>query len=227
MWSFGVVVDGEGGFLPLTPAAAFESGLVAKVPYILGSNSDEGTLFTYTQPAPKDEATYKAALMQRYGAAADRIAAQYPVSSFGGDGAALARVVGDSGLVCGTHDSARRAAAAGLSVFMYNFNVPWSVSPTVLKVAHASEISHVFGDPYLRAPDPDSQAVSLAMNAYWAHFALGGDPNHAGALATWPTFQPVAEDHDQRLQLDSAWQLLSDFRRSECQFWRTLYAASE
>src|SRR5262249_41625415 len=40
---FGPVVDG--GFLPDQPRALFDAGKYARVPYILGSNSDEGTLF--------------------------------------------------------------------------------------------------------------------------------------------------------------------------------------
>jgi para-nitrobenzyl esterase len=227
MWSFSVVVDGAGGFLPDQPAALFDQGNVAKVSYILGSNNDEGTLFTYTQTPPKNDAEYLAGLKQRYGDSADQIAAQYPVSKFNGDyGAAMARVVGDSGLVCGTHDSARRATKAGLKVFMYNFNVPWSVSPTTLKASHASEISHVFGDPYLPTPDAASQAVADAMNAYWARFAKSGDPNGAGAPATWPEFNPDADNHDKRLQLDPTWQVVDDFRRDECTMWRAIYAAT-
>jgi para-nitrobenzyl esterase len=226
-WSFSVVVDGVGGFLPDQPQRMFEQGNVAQVPYLLGSNNDEGTLFTYAQSPPKDDAEYRAALEQRYGAAAERIAAQYPVSKFDGNyGAAIARVVGDSGLVCGTHDTARRAVEASIKVFMYNFNVPWSIAATTLKASHASEISHVFGTPYLPSPDPDSQAVASAMNAYWARFAKSGDPNGEDAPATWPQFAPDADDHDERLQLDPSWQVVHDFRRDDCAFWRTLYAAA-
>jgi para-nitrobenzyl esterase len=224
-WRFGVVVDGEGGFLPDHPRNLFDQGKIAKVPYILGSNNDEGVLFVYMQTPPKDDAEYMTALQQRFGADADKIIAQYPVSKFDGDyQAALARVVGDSGLVCGTHDSARRAVKAGLPVFMYNFNVPWAVAPTLLHVSHAAEISHVFGDPYLAMPDADSQAVANGMNAYWANFATTGDPNAAGMPATWPKFEPDADDHDKRLQLDTGWENVDDFRREDCAMWRTLYA---
>jgi para-nitrobenzyl esterase len=225
-WSFSVVVDGEGGFLPEEPRNLFDQGKVAKVPYLLGSNNDEGTLFVYTQTPAKDDTEYLAALKQRFGDGADMVAAEYPVSKFAGDyGAAMARVVGDSGLICGTHDTARRAVKAGLPVFMYNFNVPWSIAPTVLHVSHAAEISHVFGDPYLPAPDPGSQAVADAMNAYWARFASAGDPNGPDAPATWPAFTPDADDHDKRLQLDTGWEVLDDFRREECAVWRAIYAS--
>ena len=124
-------------------------------------------------------------------------------------------------LVCGTHDTARRAGQARLRVFMYSFNVPWRIAAGLLKVAHASEISHVFGNPV--DADASSQAVSDAMNEYWAAFAQSGHPNHAGAPATWPGFFPDAADDDQRLQLDSDWGVLDGFRKEECALWRKYY----
>jgi para-nitrobenzyl esterase len=221
-WRFEAVVDGEGGFLPAPARTQFERGDVAHVPYLLGSNMDEGTLFTLTTTVP-DEAAYLRILTEGYGALAPRIAEHYPATAFGGDyRAALARVVGDAGLGCGTHDTARRARAAGLPVFMYTFNVPWKVSFGILGAAHGSEIGHVFGSPY--QPDATDLRVSAEMNAYWASFARSGDPNHLGAAAEWPAFDPTPEGHDRRLELDARFGVLDDFRKDECAFWRTIYA---
>lgn len=224
-WSFAPVMDGAGGFLPDTPAALFAAGNVAKVPYILGSNTDEGTLFLLrSSDTPKDAASYMAALSARYGDAAGQVAAVYSGEKFQGEYSdAMARVFGDSGLVCGTHDTARRAHAAGLSVYMYNFNIPWNISPlavAALGATHAAEISHVFGHPYMA--DAASQGVSDAMNAFWAHFAATGDPNFAGAPAQWPKFAPSASDDDQRIQFDPAMQVLDNFRKEECALWRSI-----
>jgi para-nitrobenzyl esterase len=225
---FSVVVDGPGGFLPDSPRNLFDAGDVAKVPYLLGSNNDEGTLFLLGATPPKTEDDYEAELKNRFGAMAPKVLALYPVSNFGGDYlAALVRVVTDSGLVCGTHDTARRAAKAGLPVFMYNFNVPWALAPDVFHASHASEISHVFGNPYTPMPDAASVAVGTAMNAYWSEFAVSGDPNYKGAPATWPAFAPDADAHDERLQLDPQWKVVKDFRRDECTFWREVYDQGE
>jgi len=217
-WSFSVVVDGAGGFVPEPPRALLERGDFAKVPYLLGSNNDEGSLFTLTTVIGS-EAEYRALLAQGYGKNADRVFAQYPPSAFNGDfRAAYSRLLGDSSLVCGTHDVARRVASAGAKVFMYNFNVTWAVGFGTLGAAHGAEIGHVFGTPYM--PSEGSTRVAEAMNRYWASFARTGDPNFTGAPQTWPSFQA---DSDRRLSLDESFSVLSDFRADACAFWSTLY----
>jgi para-nitrobenzyl esterase len=222
---FSVVVDGEGGFLPERTRDLFDRGDIARVPFLLGSNTDEGALFVLGLPATQDEAQYLDVLTQRYAEFAAQIAAQYPASRFNGDyRAALTRAVGDQIIVCSQHDALRRAAKAGLPVYAYNFNVVWSLAGGALKVSHASEISHVFGNPL--TPTPESQAVSDAMNAYWARFAATGDPNWDGAPATWPVYGPDPDSADRRLQLDPEWQVLEGFRSEDCAMWQSLYAAS-
>ena len=211
--------------MPDQARTLFDSGKIAHVPYLLGSNNDEGTLFLlYATPLMSAD-DYMAALQQRFPSSAAQVLAEYPASKFNDDyNAALARVIGDSGLVCGTHDTARRAAKAGLPVYMYNFNIPWAIDPSALKASHASEISHVFGDPV--KPDADSQKVSDDMNAYWASFASTGVPNGPKAPAQWPIFMPDSSDNDQRLQLDPGWEIVGDFRKEECAFWRQQYDAA-
>lgn len=222
---FNVVVDGEGGFLPEPAGALFDRGEIAQVPYILGSNTEEGQLYLALATGPANEEEYLAELVAAYGEFADRVAEMYPASRFDGSyKRALSRVRGDAGLVCGTHDSARRAAAAGLDVYMYNFNIPWSIARDLLGPTHASEISHVFGLPYMETPE--NEEVGVAMNAYWARFAATGDPNGADAPAEWPRFAPDANDDDQRLQLDPNYEILDSFRKEECALWRE-YAASQ
>jgi para-nitrobenzyl esterase len=219
-FSFGAVVDGENGFLPEPALELFNRGEVAQVPYILGTNTDEAQLYYSLDPSvPTNEEEYRKQLTDRYGTFAERILAMYPVSKFGGDyRKAITRVATDSGLVCGTLDTARRAVGAGLPVYMYNFNIPWSILPDLLGISHASEISHVFGSPYQES-EPNI-GVAVAMNTYWSTFAKTGDPNYAGAPAVWPRFMPDANDNDQRLQFDPKYEVLNGFRKEECILWR-------
>ncbi|HKP59709.1 MAG TPA: carboxylesterase/lipase family protein [Polyangiales bacterium] len=218
-FTFGAIVDGPGGVLPVSARAAFDAGDIAKVPYILGTNTEEANLYFLAAAVPMSDAEYEAAINMRYGEFAGRVLQMYPISKFGGNyRKAMARISTDSGLVCGTLDTARRAVKAGLSVYMYNFNVPWSISRDGLGPSHASEISHVFGTPYLEMGAVAE--VGNVMNAYWSSFAKTGDPNHAGAPATWPRYMPDANDNDQRIQFDPDYKILDSFRKEECQLWR-------
>jgi para-nitrobenzyl esterase len=222
-FSFGPVVDGEGGFLPKSATALFDAKEVAKVPYILGTNTNEAQLYLIAAVIPANEDEYRAWIMQRYSSFADRVLAMYPSSRFEGNyRKAIVQISSDSGLICSTLDTARRAVAAGLTVYMYNFNVPWSIGRELFAASHASEISHVFGTPYNETPE--NVTVAEKMNAYWAAFAKTGDPNYEGSPREWPRYMPDAEDNDQRLQLDPGFEVLDSFRKEECKLWRE-YAA--
>ncbi len=222
-FSFGVVVDGEGGFLPEPAGDLIDRGEVAQVPYILGSTTEERQLYFLGVSGPADEQEYEAEIREDYGEVADRVLELYPVSRFDGDyKKAVIRVSSDSGAVCGTHETARRAAAAGLQVYMYNYNIDWSVAPSLMGPCHAAEISHVFGTPYNESEE--NIPVAEAMNAYWAQFAKTGDPNYSGAPAVWPRFEPDENDDDLRIQFDPDYEILDSFRKEECALWRDWYA---
>jgi para-nitrobenzyl esterase len=213
---FDPIVDG--GFLANQPRTLYDSGNFAKVPYILGSNTDEGTLFLLLSPPVETEEEYLAALEARYGDRADEIAVLYPVADFANPNDALARVVGDSGLVCGTYDSARRAAAGGANVYLYNFARPvlTDVLP-FLRATHGAEIAFVFGSA--EAPSPEDEAIALSMQGYWTRFAETGDPNGEDALA-WPLYDDAT---DQRINFDVENSVLTGFRRQQCELWWSFY----
>lgn len=223
-WSFGVVIDGKGGFLPDTPRAIFKRGDIANVPYLLGANTDEGTTLVWLARPISNDDEYKEDLRARFGDYADQVYDMYPPSDFDGNyNLARINVVTDSSLLSSTYDTARLAADAGLDVYMYNFNVPWSLLPKVMKVAHAAEISHVFGKPFVwpwplsnKTVTEESQNVADAMNTYWATFALTGNPNWPDAPALWPRFYSY---DDKRLQLDPDWEILENYRAEKCAFW--------
>ena len=57
------------------------------------------------------------------------------------------------------------------------------------------------------------------MNAYWAQFALSGDPNGDDDPVAWPKYKPTAADGGRRIQFDPDWKILSSFRKAECELW--------
>ncbi len=223
---FGLDVDGV--FMPDQPRALFNAGAIAQVPYLIGSNTDEGTLFLGATKLTT-EAEYKAALAARFGAfgqpTVNAIAALYPVTNFA-DGmpnpaqAAFARVVGDSLIACPTFDTAARIAHGGNAVYLYNFDIPFVVPGLFLGATHGAELLSVFGtSPAFTA---DTKAASDLMQRYWTQFARSGNPNEGTDLA-WPAFTDA-----QNVRVNFALQptIVTGFRAAECTFWRTLFDAA-
>ena len=215
---FGPVVDG--GVLPDQPRTLFDSGQFAKVPYLLGSNSDEGTLFFIGVPPVTTEAEYQAALQTRYGSLASQVEALYPAASFASPQAALVRAYGDEVLVCSTYDTARRASAGGARTYLYNFSrvIPIPILQALgLGAFHGAEIAYVFGS--VTPPTADDATLAQTMRGYWSRFAEHGNPNGHGAVR-WPRYRRAS---DQRLDLDVQPTVLTGFRRHECDFWWSVY----
>lgn len=215
---FGPVIDGD--FLPNQPRQRFADGDYAKVPYILGSTADEGTIFFLGVAPVTSESEYLAALHDRYGDAADEIAAAYPAASFPTPQDALARAFGDGALVCSTYDSARRAAAGGADVYLYNFARPLPIpelAPLNLGALHGVEMAYVFGS--LPLPTAIDRAIAAAVQGYWTSLAHVGDPNR-GATVQWPRYDDAT---DQRLNFADEVTVVSGFRRPECETWWRIY----
>jgi carboxylesterase type B len=225
---FGPDVDGQ--FMPDQPRTLYDMGKIAKVPYLLGSNTDEGTLFVTTAAITEDN--YVAALKDRFGGTqgAMSVILHYPITAFA-DGlpnpgkAAFARVVGDQILVCTTVDTAARAAAAGANVYMYNFDipVPAAVVPAgvFLGATHGSELTSVFGTSPTFAVDAGAKDASERIQRYWTNFAKTGDPN-GGSDAAWAKLTSTTNVRI-NIALDAT-TTVTDFRAAECDYWRDGYA---
>lgn len=213
------VVDGH--FLPDQPRTLFDAGEFAKVPYLVGSNSDEGTLFFVGAP-PIGPDDYAEELDAVFGDLGSRVLEAYPAADFETPRAALVRAFGDFLLVCTTLDSARRIAAGGADVFLYNYAFPLqtaALQPLMLGASHGAEISSVFGS--VPPPNPDSERVGRLLREYWTQHAHLGDPN-GGDRPMWPRFPG---GFGPRLNLDVEPSVLDEFRRSECAFWDTVFDA--
>lgn len=220
-WRFAPIVDGV--VLPDQPRQLFDNGDLAQVPYILGTNTDEGTLFHVLQQPVANEQEYLAALERGFGEMlAAQIAAEYPPGAFDSAQDALERVTGDGSLVCTTRDTAKRASAAGLEVFMYNFDRPIPISALEslnLRATHGAEIAYVFGSVGPELVGEDDLTLSATMRRYWGRFASNGDPN-GGDDPAWPIF---TSNGDVRLNFSVPITTVEDFRSDLCAFWESVY----
>jgi para-nitrobenzyl esterase len=223
---------------PARPADAFASGRFNHVPVLQGANHDEGRFFVALQfdarGAPMTAAEYPAQVAGLVGAAAaPRVLAQYPLSSYPSPGVAFATVRTDEQFSCPALQADQLLARTG--AFGYEFNDP--NPPNDLGVtfsfplgdAHSTELQYVFQrEPVLDIVPPftaPQRALSDQMISYWSRFAATGNPNGIGPR--WPAFTA----RDQRLQsltsTGTAPQPAAGFAADhQCAFWAALAAGT-
>jgi para-nitrobenzyl esterase len=218
--NLGISVDG--GFLTEHPRVTLDAGELPKIPYILGANKDEGTLFFIGS----DEITaeqYTAELVSTYGAFAPQVEALYPAASFATPRDALIRVTGDARLVCSTYDVARRYAK-GRKTYVYNFQrVPPLTFISLLELGafHGLEIGYVFGS--VPPPSPADEGLGTQMQQYWSTFAAKGKPKSLNKVA-WPRFNPKSW---KMLRFGTPVAKMAGYNKAQCDFWTTVYEAGD
>jgi para-nitrobenzyl esterase len=203
------------------PAPVGTGGL-AKVPLLLGTNANEGAIFT--APAPfkgtpvTSDADYQAAVTRTFTTKATQILAQYPSAMFPSPNDALNTLATDAFFTCPARRLARTAAGAGSTVYLYIFaHAPEKPTEPNLGAYHSAELSYVFGiDTGLATTQADEKPLVTQMQGYWTAFANKGDPNGSGA-PMWPAYT-AAGDQDMTLNLPTS-MVESAHDKANCDFW--------
>lgn len=216
--SWGPTVDGA--VLPKAPLLALQAGEHAKVPLIVGSNTDETSLST---PLITTEAEYRAALATLVGpAAVDQVVALYPVATYGAPRRALMQVTTDAFFGCQARHAARAAfrGQPGVPVYRYLF----SRAPIPARgAAHGVELLYVFQkvSELTATPAAADLAVEASLRSAWTRFAASG---RLDGVTTVP-WAPYAAG-EPLLRLDATQEALSGWRSPECDFWDTFVGVS-
>jgi len=202
----GPVIDGtEVGTMDV-PMRLVEVGKFNKVPLILGSNEDGGTIFE-TQlpvvvpgskwPASIFQSTVKKAFDHIFQANSSRFQAVYNVTEFKSaswpEDSLISRAIRDLIFMCPLRQLATAYATQGLAAYMYVFHFNYGfLVDNVLHLGdfHAGELPFVFRN-WLWAAEAidgkqDPRLMADIISCKWASFAYTHDPNGGDREANWP-----------------------------------------
>lgn len=200
---FHPVVDGW--VIPVPPSAIFASGRQQKVPLLIGTNTDEGTLFVFEKvsTAQDPQAAYENYVKSVY-----KENAETALSVFAVEEGNVLRAMNDMFTQMGFAAGARYAALCQSKdikdVYLYRFSrKPSYPMLPLLGTCHGIELPYVFGnftDWFSNiGTSPDDLALKDTMMSYWTNFARNGNPNGDG-LPGWPAYTAGENRHQ---ELDS------------------------
>jgi len=184
----------DGWVIPDNPWTMFSAGKQVKVPLLIGTNADEGSIFL--MPDPKvlkmSRQDYESYVKSLYPRDYEAVLTLFPASDSQSVLQAMIKLRTIMNFSAGALHAADTAADCGSKVYMYQFS---RVPNTMLKLAgafHGLEIFYLFGN--LRAdrvaiPDDRTDlALSKTMMQYWTNFAKTSDPNGT-QLPQWPVYE--------------------------------------
>jgi para-nitrobenzyl esterase len=216
-------VDLDGYFFPESPAALYAEGRVAKVPLLVGWNSEESPWQGILGNAAPTMENYTSAVRKLYGAQADEILKLYNVKNDSDVEAVASALASDRFIAYGTWRWAEMHAKTNSPVYRYYFtrarpglmsavNKPAATgdhsSPKPGEfhgASHSAEIEYALGNlPTNRVYDwqPDDYLVSSVMQDYFLNFIKTKNPNGTG-LPYWPLYQSWQKDPIQYIGVET------------------------
>ena len=159
-------------------AHTFAAGKGSKVPFLIGTNENEGRPFAYevilVAGPDVDIAGYLiSALGTQFTDTINKVVAAYPVSTYGSNYLALSAIITDYLFDCQAAGVSIAAAAGGYNVWRYLFNASFPNSQPFPQagVYHSSEIAEVFGTYNPAGATAQQIQISKYMQTTWANFA--------------------------------------------------------
>lgn len=187
MESFWPIVDGYA--ITDDQYKLYEAGQYNDVNVLIGTNSDEGSMFSFPMPVE----AYNQRIRATYGDWADRLLEIYPATNEQEVYFAQADIFRDGSFAWGTYAWANLQTKTGKgSVYMYYFDQ--DSENTILKsrkggASHVAEMPFVYGYTYNGGRMTDTERhMQQIMSRYWINFTKTGDPN-GDYLPYWTTYE--------------------------------------
>jgi para-nitrobenzyl esterase len=208
---FRPVVDGW--VFPEEPAKTFRKGHQHPVPFIAGTNADEGSIFLRQLPI-QNRAAYRLLFRVLFKEKAGDILSLYEAEKANDITDVLKKVTTDIVFLTPVRFAIRSMEKTGSPAYFYYFTrVPQMARKNKLGAFHALEISYIFGA--MNATwgfDEVDRKLSETMSSYWVNFAKSGNPNGNG-LYKWPAY---TKDNDMHLELGDEVKTGTGLRKKYC-----------
>ena len=187
MESFWPIVDGYA--ITDDQYKLYEAGQYNDVDVLIGTNSDEGSMFSFPMPVE----AYNQRIRATYGDWADRLLEIYPATNEQEVYFAQADIFRDGSFAWGTYAWANLQTKTGKGrIYMYYFDQ--DSENTILKsrkggASHVAEMPFVYGHTYNGGRMTDTERhMQQIMSRYWINFTKTGDPN-GDSLPYWTTYE--------------------------------------
>jgi len=217
---FGPVIDGW--VLPDNPVVLFEEGKQCNVPFMVGTNADEATIFLRQLPV-KRVAGYRWLVRRIFRDKAEEVLRLFPAESDEDVPRALNRLFTAGSFVAPARFLAEAMEKINGRAYLYHFTrVPPIEKLKPLGAFHAMEIPYVFGLALRRpwATELD-RSLSDAMCSCWARFAATGDPN-GGGLPEWPVYRAATDEY---MEFGDEIRVRSGLYKEACELFLQIHAA--
>ena len=205
--NYPVAVTVDGWLMPDLSEDIFARGEQQNVSLIVGTNSDEGTMFLGFIPAetPEAFATY---VQESYGEHADEILALYPAADAQQLLSAKNQFLTDTWFVRASRGMLAGMENVSAEAYQYRFTRRSKALPS-WGAHHGLEIGYAFDNLDPLQADETDKVLANAMIQYWVQFAKTGDPNVDG-LPEWPAYET---DTDRLLELGDEIKASANYRK--------------
>jgi carboxylesterase type B len=233
----------DGVELPEAPWTMAEKGLMhPDIPILLGSNVNEGSLllgFAHIHaPHNMTAADLQALGKTMFPTFHKELDKMYPVSDYKSPWWALVQIITDCAMACPARRTARWAALANSTAYLYEFEHEVDVAKfdEWLGVFHGDDLLFAWmlrwwylswedGKdvplPAVALYTPDERALQATVSKWWMTFAKTGDPNYEGqSTLAWPkAVTNKATNQTPRMGITIEPAPVTHWRDSVCDVW--------
>lgn len=247
---WGPAIDGV--VLKGMPLSLIKAGVFNRVPTIMGTNKNEGSIFIPAfvlivpgmqfPPRQQDIPALIEHAFNMYSADALRNATAailpiYPESAYFNDSWSQGSdMLTHAFFSCANRRASRALAQQGVPVWLYQFShaLHWPEVELLPELGdyHTSELDFVFGHslPVL-IHDFDAKDLDIlaAFDGWWRNFATTGDPNN-GTYASpepWPRFVADGGEGERNMQIELPFSITTSLLDEECNAWDQFQAELE